>query len=469
MNPLKSSLDALANSARRRNLVAIVGADLLTVRLQRPDGSEIVTPFYDAVAAQIQQDHGLPDAALEGAPSTWMLHRVAAALSERGDSHAKVRQTLLAAILKVQQRVLATPALDALARLSCFDLFVCLTPDDLLVRALKAAQGSAGRPVDVVSYAPNEAITDIVCLPDGPVPAPQLQVYHLLGSGASRRGYFAIHEEEALEYLHRFREAAERNAKSLISELRLRDALYLGCNLPDWMGRGLVRLLNESPLQDQDRTLDYFCAGTRDARLSGFLSRFSPNSVVFPWEAAEFVEALGTLLPAADASAPAPPPPVLPRAARAAPTVFVSYARDDADAVRALVAGLRRVGFGRIWFDEHEIVSGDDWAGRIDEALDSCDYFMPVLSRQADERREGVFWQEWRRALIRSLKVADAFLLPVGIDALSPERMNYRRIFKSHTSPFAAVDLLHARAGVLGGEGEAQLRERLRRDGGGGG
>lgn len=137
--------------------------------------------------------------------------------------------------------------------------------------------------------------------------------------------------------------------------------------------------------------------------------------------------------------------------------------------MRALVAGLRRVGFGRIWFDEHEIVSGDDWAGRIDEALDSCDYFMPVLSRQADERREGEFWQEWRRALIRSLKVADAFLLPVGIDAQSPDRMNYRRIFKSHTSPFGAVDLLHARAGVLGSEGEAQLRERLRRDGGGGG
>ena len=86
-----------------------------------------------------------------------------------------------------------------------------------------------------------------------------------------------------------------------------------------------------------------------------------------------------------------------------------------------------------------------------------------TLSRRLerhDALQTHVLLEQRKQKALSSLfrQVADAFLLPVGIDAQSPDRMNYRRIFKSHTSPFGAVDLLHARAGVLGSEGEGLRR-----------
>lgn len=65
-----------------------------------------------------------------------------------------------------------------------------------------------------------------------------------------------------------------------------------------------------------------------------------------------------------------------------APSIFVSYAHADADALKQLkkhFAPLEREGLARLWADE-AIDFGADWDEEIVAALDGCRYVVPVLS-----------------------------------------------------------------------------------------
>ena len=150
--------------------------------------------------------------------------------------------------------------------------------------------------------------------------------------------------------------------------------------------------------------------------------------------------------------------------------MFVSYASEDVEAARRLAQSLAALGFADVWLDKRKLIAGDDWSDHIDEAIEHCDFFMPVLSRQADQRREGVFWEEWRKAVTRAMRVNDAFLLPVGIDVTQPDRTGYDRIFNGFTGEFRRLHLLHAPQGTLSDDDTKQLHarcDRFREAGGG--
>jgi hypothetical protein len=74
-----------------------------------------------------------------------------------------------------------------------------------------------------------------------------------------------------------------------------------------------------------------------------------------------------------------------------------------------------------------------------------------------------VFWEEWRKAVVRAMRVNDAFVLPVGIDAIAPERCAYERIFNGFTSDLRRLHLLHAPQGRLDDDDVAQLKQRVAR------
>lgn len=150
------------------------------------------------------------------------------------------------------------------------------------------------------------------------------------------------------------------------------------------------------------------------------------------------------------------------------PLIFISYASQNADAARAIADQLLALGAGDVWLDRKKLRGGDDWSRKLDEAIYSCDYFLPLLSSEADERREGVFWEEWVTALEREKRIADTFLLPTLIDA-TPESFNsYQRIGKQlGTQRFWALHLLNAPGGVLDDNASANLAEvfgRFRKD-----
>ncbi|HVU15321.1 MAG TPA: TIR domain-containing protein [Candidatus Didemnitutus sp.] len=102
---------------------------------------------------------------------------------------------------------------------------------------------------------------------------------------------------------------------------------------------------------------------------------------------------------------------------RPAGAVFLSYAREDADAARRIADALR--GFGvEVWFDLSELRGGDSWDAKIRRQIRECTLFIPIISARTQVRREGYFRREWNLAVERTLDMsaATAFIVPVLVD-----------------------------------------------------
>ena len=68
--------------------------------------------------------------------------------------------------------------------------------------------------------------------------------------------------------------------------------------------------------------------------------------------------------------------------------VFLSYAREDAEAAKRIAEALRAFGV-EVWFDQNELRGGDTWDVNIRNQIKSCALFIPLVSARTEERSEG--------------------------------------------------------------------------------
>ena len=97
--------------------------------------------------------------------------------------------------------------------------------------------------------------------------------------------------------------------------------------------------------------------------------------------------------------------------------VFLSYAREDADAARRIADALRSHGV-EVWFDQSELRGGDAWDAKIRQQINDCTLFLPIISKHTQERGKGYFRLEWKLAVEQTHLLADGmvFLAPVVVD-----------------------------------------------------
>jgi len=97
--------------------------------------------------------------------------------------------------------------------------------------------------------------------------------------------------------------------------------------------------------------------------------------------------------------------------------VFLSYAREDAEAARRIADALRSQGI-EVWFDMNELRGGDAWDAQIRRQIKECALFLPVISACTQGRGEGYFRLEWKIAVERTHLMAEGvpFLTPLVID-----------------------------------------------------
>jgi TolB-like protein/thioredoxin-like negative regulator of GroEL len=111
--------------------------------------------------------------------------------------------------------------------------------------------------------------------------------------------------------------------------------------------------------------------------------------------------------------------------------VFLSYASQDTEPAKRICDALKQAGV-EVWFDQSELRGGDAWDAKIRKQIKECALFVPVISRQTQERLEGYFRLEWRLAEQRTHLMARGkpFLFPVvtdgtrDADARVPESFN---------------------------------------------
>jgi len=452
---LEDNWYCLIEELEKGNVIPIVGPELLEI----PDGPDGVSALlYDLVARELAARYN--HASEEKISGAWSLHNCVAALLASGQVNVdKLRRAAAKTIDTLSATCPLPKALQTLAAIDAFDLYVSLTCDPLLFRSLQNEDPSAESFAFGIRSDTNSHPLDIPAKPRGKI------CYQLLGSAENLLD-FAIHEGDVLEYLYRLQSEQTRSIKNLLGRLRSSNLLFIGCHLPDWVGRSLLRVVNEDPLLSKAKQ-EFMTDFEGDPSLATFLSRFSPNSLVFPGSQTEFVEELAKRWQtwrlanprAGDQRAALKPAP-----ATEGPMIFISYASQNADAARSIADQLLALGAGDVWLDKKKLRGGDDWSNKLDEAIGSCDYFLPLLSSEADERREGVFWKEWGTALERAREVADTFILPTLIDPTPDSRNNYQRVGKElGTERFWSLHLLNAPQGTFDDKAGSDLTECFER------
>lgn len=446
---------SLEQSVKDGNVIPIIGPDALMVEYE---GQTV--PFYRLVSTDLLKSF-LIEPEAEILQHTWSLHRaVSVILAKKGSPRIEqgIRREVSRLVAHYSELVQPAESLRLLAGIRAFTLFVSLTPDNLLERVMQTADPSST--IHTSTYSPrdaSESLSDLL-LRQG-----ERGIFQMLGSCTQIGSGFAIHEEDTLEHLYRLQSDGTRRLATILSELRRRDKLLINCDFPDWLGRAMLRLINDNRLYTNDKaTLEFICPQANDAGLHAFLMQYSLNTIGFDGQTGTLIQKLAqiseTIQPPLQSSAITTSKPN-----GQGPTIFVSYSSENADYVRKIADKLPSLGFSDVWLDRKKLIGGDDWSDRIDEAIEKCDFFMPVISQQADAQREKVFWGEWKDAIKRARRIKDAFLIPVGIDTEFPNKANYQRISDGDTTVFFGKHIFHAPQGNLSAKDCDALIERCQR------
>jgi hypothetical protein len=395
--------DDLLAFVEQGRVIPVVGPELLTI-----PGEAGPLPLYRAVADRLLARYGLSRVPQE----QYGLYEAVAAIAASGK---RVRD-LYRPVNDILQKVLAEhssipQALEKLARIQAFDLFVTTTPDDLLARALSMARGTAPEEIEYAPKLPTARRRDIPETPSSRYSA----VFYLFGK-ADVAPFYAIHEEDALEFPFTLHEG--NGPERMFSQMRGRNLLLIGCAFADWLSRFFIRLSNPDRLFSDQRTKkEYLVGAETDQELVFFLERFSQDSRRYPQPASEFVDELHRRWmernpPAIDTPAVAPAP------SDSGGTIFISYSSADLGPAKSLYDGLQKIGGDVAWFDKSVLKPGDEWERQILGAIQKCALFLPVLSTNTETRHEGYFRKEWDEAAERSRRIQGRkFIFPIVIDA----------------------------------------------------
>jgi hypothetical protein len=387
------------------SVIPVVGEELLEVR----DGDAMI-PLYGYLARRLAERLEI---SIDALPAPATLDAVVRHYLSTGGApqevYPKLRPILHQARLEPPQALLQLAAMDR------FNLFVSLTLDSLLARA-----------IDMVRFAGDSRTAELAYSPRNPadLPAPkdelrQPVVYHLFGKASPHPDY-VLTEEDMLEFLHSMQSA--RVVDHLFDALRDNHLLFLGCNLSGWAIRLLLRIARGRSLSYPRIVMETLVGEGlhNDRELSSFLQQFSPRTKIISASAARFVAELAARIQArAKPMASLPEPRASPSEAKMTDgSIFISYAHEDYSAACRLRDFLEEEAGIDVWLDARHLEAGDDWGHQIRRNIKSCSYFMPLISAASRHRQVGYFLREWSLAAERAMDFAESvpFIIPVVID-----------------------------------------------------
>ena len=223
----------------------------------------------------------------------------------------------------------------------------------------------------------------------------------------------ALSEDDMLEYTGYFKEKM-KNATNIINALKNKNLLFLGCSFPDWMVRFILRLLSNEPMHDwgTKRTIVVVNDPT-DLRKMQFDFLKNYDVTTYDGTTNDFVTELSRQWKQKN-----------PLAVKNK-MVFLSYTVKDKDAVENLKKAIEGINNVTCWYDNREIVAGDDFKTEIAKNIKSADLFIPLISANSLMHKDGYVQLEWFTAdnvnTFRKIDgKTDKYLMPVVIDDTNP-------------------------------------------------
>jgi hypothetical protein len=319
---------------------------------------------------------------------------------------------------------------DGLLKLAAlpFKLFVSVTFDNLLERALNQVRFESRAKTDVLAYSTQTA-TDLPV--DGRVG--DAAVFQLFGRLSAVPDY-AVTDEDVLEFMHVL-QSETRRPNALFDALNRSDVLIIGSTFSGWLARFFLRIAKRERLSMSRGKTDFVADRwvREDTGLVTFLNHFRTRTKVFPGEAVAFVEELhhrwferhpvgqSVAVAGTETDQPGTAPggdAARPTADMPAGAVFLSYASEDLDPAMKIKDALEAAGVD-VWFDKQELRAGDIFEAKIRKNIDRCALFVPVISRHTLTLEPRFFRLEWRQAerVAEQVPPQRRFIVPVAIDA----------------------------------------------------
>ena len=232
----------------------------------------------------------------------------------------------------------------------------------------------------------------------------------------------ALSEEDMLEYTGYFKEKI-KNATNIINALKNKNLLFLGCAFPDWMVRFILRLLSNEPMHDwgSKRTI-IVVNDMSDARKKQYEFLKNYDVVTYDGNTKDFVEELSSRWKQKNPSSVKNK------------MIFLSYTVKDKDAVENLKKAIEGINNVTCWYDNREIVPGDDFKTEIAKNIKSADLFIPLISANSLMHKDGYVQLEWFTAdNVNTFRKIDGntgkYLMPVVIDDTNPYDNNVPKYF----------------------------------------
>jgi hypothetical protein len=270
-----------------------------------------------------------------------------------------------------------------------------------------------------------------VDLPESLQPA---LVYHLVGN---RQTYpnFAVWEEDYLEFICGLIRHDAQLAR-LFLLLKTRYLLFLGAPFADWIVRFFLFVVKGGRFTDHRRE-DMSACLTDSAENLGeplifFFDKVVGTTRIIRGDPIAFTRELARRWRAEYENAGASDdvleqmPDEMPRGA-----VFVSYSRDDQDAVTQLVRGLRGAQIP-VWVDKQRLQAGENYERSLEFAVkNGCSFFLSVISRATEGDPTRFVHRERRWAAQRHVD-GFVFYIPIVIDDTAQPTLEPEEFAKLH-------------------------------------
>lgn len=390
--------DMLLDYIGQGRVVPVLGPELLVA-----NEADRSVPFYQVVSKRLAHHFDMPEIECETV-SDFMSRFL------KGNNTVKMARTGLIKVLKELEDQ-PQPALQKLASINTFKLYLTTMPDNLLAKALTAC----GTDPEVYFFSTNyKRRSD---LPDKKLLGRQRYIYHLYGKAAPCFEY-AISEDDRLLFSCEWMDSQVK-PRNLLSYLADKYLLILGCGYENWQARfflfGLKGAELFSNIWDASSLLADSYTRT-DPQLDRFLSRCRGN-IYYEGGAIEFVEELCKRLGNTPLSVPEAEGDAFEKG-----SIFISYASEDREAALKVKRRLEALSLP-VWLDQHMLESGTGYDELIENNIRNSSLFLPILSRTTvQETGPRYFRKEWNIAADQALKSSPKipFIHPIAIDDVEP-------------------------------------------------
>jgi hypothetical protein len=247
-------------------------------------------------------------------------------------------------------------------------------------------------------------------------------VYHIFGSVEKKQSVPAYTEGDIIEAIVGFQNNKE-NDRHFSSKLKGRSLLFINCSYDDWLFRFFLRALFEkspgggySNFQNYNFVGDNFESNIRDPfqELPRFLND-QESEVFYSSDGSAFVDMLfqkvydndkdnDEIIPLSDSLG----------------SVFISFEGRDRPAAVQLADSLKKMGI-KVWLDDKKINPGDHIDKKIVKAIQSCQFFLPLISRNSklyidDKEKLKYHVQEWHCAWAYKEDGKNIIIIPIIIE-----------------------------------------------------